>query len=318
MAEESATLPRYDRNATGPWFPATGSHERGGAQVVGHATATRCLVLNLAASRLKAGETIQARLGETALAPLVRLFEAAPTAPALRRMWRWHTEAIQKPHDGGFAPSFAFAIETVLCADGRGVAGLRLWKWVFEPHYSDALIMQQHLESEKDKQPMLRRLLNWYHVYGGLSSGLFDDWNEHLSKGETGGDPMVTPLLSEWSGRKAVHVLSPEAVLDPLVNPKALSAGFEGAVLPSQVDAASYRIHPISVPDVVSNRKLLHVLDSGFLSPLAVPLPKCVTMALDDALKHSQRRRAVDSMRHLLPKRKKPDGAMSNESPTKR
>ena len=127
---------------------------------------------------------------------------------------------------------------------------------------------------------------------------------------------MVTALQKSFYTGYGFHV--PVRGSDPMVNPKALSAGFEGAVLPSQVDPANYQMHPISAPDVVSNRKLLHVLDSGFLSPLAVPLPKCVAMALDDTLKHSQRRKAVDAMRHLLPKRKKPDGAMSNGSPTKR
>ena len=84
------------------------------------------------------------------------------------------------------------------------------------------------------------------------------------------------------------HPLAPELLLDPLCNPRALTAGLaprgHRVGCSEQRRTASYvtKNADLTLPNSVTSARLVWVLDSGY-SPLTTPLPDEITQFLDNS-----------------------------------
>lgn len=215
---------------------------------------------------------------------------------------------------------------------GRGlVVGVRIWKHVLDPYYSDSLSVDAqrahaadlHAKAglaggapQKRARDALRdaatvpakahlrvgrlvQLLHVYKAYGTAATPLVRDWERHFAKVEHGSDPLACALGARPSERH-LHALAPELLLNPGLNPRALSAGLamdeEAAaasapttrmLLPAaQLDARQYGASPVRVPSVVSDGRLVWMLDVGE-SPLSAVLPPELSSQLDASLERA-------------------------------
>ena len=91
----------------------------------------------------------------------------------------------------------------------------------------------------------------------------------------------ATPLAARPS-LQHFHALAPELLLDPRLNPRALTAGYEADAVEEQLETINYSASPFQMPGLVTENRLVWMLSTGN-SPLYARLPSVLSAMLDNS-----------------------------------
>ena len=231
-----------------------------------------------------------------------------------RTCYRWWDGATTR-----YQSSYMWCVEAVFAPTEEGepprLAGLRLWKHIIDPFFSDSLSLdaQRQLTAELHAKASqtggagqkraraalsdsnflpskahlrinsLYKLMEAYRSMGTTSSPLVPDWKRHCARIQPGYDLFATPLATRPADRH-VHALAPELLLNPRMNRHALTAGYEDEdVVKEQLKRSNYSASPFQMPSLVTKNRMVWMLSSGN-SPLYARLPSELSVMLDKSL----------------------------------